>query len=465
MSVFRLIPSIDAVLQRDALRAASVRHGHDTVAAAARRAADLLRQTLGRGGPGLPDSDADAAAWIEAAALTALEAQVAPSLRRVINATGVILHTNLGRAPIADAAVRRASELAAGYTNLEYDLDAGGRGHRAVHAEHLLRALTGAEAAAVVNNNASATTLVLAALARGREVLVSRGEMVEIGGAFRVPDVMAQSGALLREVGTTNRTRPSDYGAAIGERTGLVLRVHPSNFRIEGFTERPALADLAALAHRFDLPLVEDLGSGWLGLADVETPDVLRDEPSVVGSLAAGADLVTFSGDKLLGGPQAGILVGRKAVIDRLRTHPLMRAFRADKITYATLEATLALWAEPARRVEIPVFRMLTMTLAEIDERARALAAQVRTIQGVTVALIDGASTTGGGSAPASTLPTRLVEIDAAGVTAAELMRRLRSTSPPVIARIDRDRVVIDPRTVLDADRDALAGALRAALA
>jgi L-seryl-tRNA(Ser) seleniumtransferase len=467
MSVFRVIPSTDALLERRALRDAADRHGRGAVTVAIREAAGDLRSVLEQpdaSGTAAPRDEAGAAEWIERRALTRLDEQSRPSLVRVINATGVIIHTNLGRAPLADGAMQAAARIASGYANLEYDLDAGARGHRHVHAERLLCALTGADAALIANNNAAATMLVLAALARGREVIVSRGELVEIGGGFRVPDVLAQSGAVLREVGTTNRTRASDYAAAIGERTGLLLRVHPSNFTVHGFTERPALEDLAALGRRFSVPVFEDLGSGWLGLPDVPVPPALVGEPSVTGSLRAGADLVAVSGDKLLGGPQAGIVVGRRDLIDQVRAHPLMRAVRADKITYAALEATLSLWAEPARRLEIPVYRMLTMTVEAIDARARALAASLAALEGVEASVVDGASTTGGGSAPESALPTRLVRIRAAGFSAAALDRRLRAGDPPVVARIHRDEVVIDLRTVEARDDEALGDRVAALL-
>jgi L-seryl-tRNA(Ser) seleniumtransferase len=374
----------------------------------------------------------------------------------VINATGVIIHTNLGRAPIAPAALANA-RLAEGYSNLEYDLDRGERGHRHVHAERLLCALTGAESALVVNNTAAAALLALAAIASGREVIVSRGELVEIGGGFRVPDVLAQSGATLREVGTTNRTRVADYAASINDRTAAILRVHPSNFRIEGFTERPDLGELAALAHRFKVPLIEDLGSGWLG-ADVE---VLADEPSVRASVEAGVDLVLFSGDKLLGGPQAGIIIGRTAFVDPLRTHPLMRALRVDKLTYAVLEATLALWSETPSRADVPVFRMLTMSIAEIDARARELSAQLAGLPGVRAVVIDGVSTTGGGSAPDSALPTRLVAVTVNGLSASALDAALRQAKTPVVARIQDDRVVVDVRTVRDDELSEIVDAVR----
>src|SRR5205823_5536667 len=293
-----------------------------------------------------------------------------PSLRRVLNATGVLIHTNLGRAPLAAEAIAQVVETARGYSNLELDLRDGTRGSRQDHAAALLRRLTGAEASIVVNNNAAALLLALAALAEGREVIVSRGELVEIGDGFRIPDVLARSGATLVEVGTTNRTRAEDYERAIGERTGALLRVHQSNFKIVGFTEQPPLSELARLAHRHGLPLVDDLGSGVL----VE----LGDEPSVSASVAAGADLVTFSGDKLLGGPQAGLVVGRADLVERLRRHPLQRALRADKLGLAALEGTLLLYLDPARALaEVPVLRMLREEPSVVRSRAERLAAAV----------------------------------------------------------------------------------------
>src|SRR5688500_258485 len=331
----RKIPSIEQLRQRPAMRALEAQFGRSALIEALRAEADALRQ---RASEGEPEPD-DVTGWIERTVPARLASATAASLQPVINATGVILHTNLGRAPLARAAVDRVAALS-GYTNLEYDLDNGGRGRRDLHAETLLTQLTGAEAAVVVNNNAAATLLTLAALARGREVIVSRGELVEIGGGFRVPDVMAQSGATLRGVGTTNRTRAADYAAAIGERTAAIPRVHPSNFRVEGFTERPALDELAALGRRFKIPVLEDLGSGLLA-GDVPA---LADEPRVVASVRA-ADVVMFSGDKLLGGPQSGLIVGRRELIDTVRKHPLMPAFRVDKMTYAALEATLPSYA------------------------------------------------------------------------------------------------------------------------
>jgi len=457
----RSIPSIDQLLQRPGLETLVRTVGRGAVVDALRAAADLWRAS----------PEGDAGAWIETHATARLAASSAPSLTPVINATGVIVHTNLGRAPLARVAVDRAAEVAAGYSNLEYDLAAGTRGSRHVHAERLLCALTGAEAAVVTSNNAAATMLVLATLATGREVIVSRGELVEIGGGFRVPDIMTQSGAVLREVGTTNRTRSSDYATAISDRTALILRVHPSNFRIEGFTERPALADLASLAHRFNLPVFEDLGSGWLGVPhSTPWPTALRDEPSVRDSVAAGVDLVAFSGDKLLGGPQCGLIVGRAAWVDKVRTHPLMRAVRAGKQTYAALEATLALWQQEPSRTEIPVVAMLLMPIGEIDQRARALTAKIsseaissKIASELIVEVTDGNSTIGGGAAPQSVIPTKLLSIRSTNRSAATLEAALRAGTPPVIARIQQDAVLVDLRTVAP-EHDALLARLIAAV-
>ncbi len=343
---FRIIPSIDQLRQRPGVSALAREFGDGATTTALREAAAAVRERIAAGQPAPSNSEA-AAHLIESTAGSQLTAQFRGSLRAAINATGVIIHTNLGRAPLAAAAVERLSGIARGYSNLEYDVAAGTRGSRTLHAEQLLTALTGAEAAIVVNNNAAATLLILAGLAAGREVIISRGELVEIGGGFRIPDVMAQSGATLREVGTTNRTRIADYRAAIGPRTAMVLRVHPSNFRIEGFTERPALGELAVEAHAAAIPLIEDLGSGCLSAS-------IAWEPSVQSSIAAGVDVVCFSGDKLLGGPQAGIIVGRKALVDVLRSHPLMRALRVDKLTLAALEGTLLDTSEAERHRRFP---------------------------------------------------------------------------------------------------------------
>jgi L-seryl-tRNA(Ser) seleniumtransferase len=439
MGNFRVIPSIEQLRQRAGVRSLEARYGRDALVAALREAAATFRDVLARGESGLQDEE-QVADLIARGAEAILQSGFEPSLRRVINATGVIVHTNLGRAPLAETARARVAELGAGYTNLEYDLARGGRGSRAVHAEQLLTRLTGAESAAVVNNNAGATLLMLAALASGREVLISRGELVEIGGGFRVPDVMVQSGAILREVGTTNRTRAADYSACISERTALLLRVHPSNFRIEGFTERPSLEAIVAVARQFQLPVVEDLGSGAL-------LPLVHGEPVVADSVRAGADVVCFSGDKLLGGPQAGILVGRRHLIERIRQHPLMRALRVDKLTYAALEATLIEYAAGRAVDTIPVARMLSITVSEIERRAHAVATRLAA-RGWGTEVIEGSSTIGGGSAPGIVVPTRLVALTRAGESAAAIEAALRLRRPPVIARIDRDRVVLDLRTV-----------------
>ena len=454
MASHRVIPSIEQLLQRPALERATRARGRAVVVNALRQAAAEFRASLTAGGD---SHDGDAAAWIEARARDIAEARTGASLVGVINATGVILHTNLGRAPLALAAAERAASVAAGYSNLEFDVERGTRGRRDVHAERLLCTLTGAEAAVVVNNAAAAALLGLSAIASGREVIVSRGELVEIGGGFRVPEVLAQSGATLREVGTTNRTRRSDYAAAINERTGALLRVHPSNFHIEGFTERPQLAELAELATRFNIPLIEDLGSGWLGL--IEGLPGVGHEPTVRESITAGVALVVFSGDKLLGGPQAGIAVGRRDVVATLAAHPLMRALRVDKMTYAALETTLQLWAGEDSRQTLPLVRMLAAAKTDVEQRAVAMA-QVLSSP-LSGRVIDGESTIGGGSAPGSALPTALLMLETASLSAATLSTRLRQMDPPVIARIQDDRVVLDLRTVLVEQDGVVVDALR----
>jgi L-seryl-tRNA(Ser) seleniumtransferase len=475
MSDFRLIPSIEQLRQRSAVRALEARFGAAATVDALREAASTVRGAIAGGDETLADEVA-VAGRIESTAAMRLGDAFRASLEPVINATGVIIHTNLGRAPLAAAAIERVSAIARGYASLEYDLGRGSRGRRDVHADALLCRLTGAEAAVVVNNNAAATMIVLAALAKGREVIVSRGELVEIGGGFRIPDVMAQSGASLREVGTTNKTRAADYAAAISERTALILRVHPSNFRIEGFTERPALPELVTLGRKFNIPVAEDLGSGYLALGPsgtdwgqtgVRPPSGPPSDPSVGGepavqaSVAAGVDACCFSGDKLLGGPQAGIIVGRAAVIDRIRTHPLMRALRVDKMTYAALEATLAEYAAGRARVTVPVRRMVTLSAGEIRVRAEALAAAVNALGGWRAKLVAGSSAIGGGSAPGVALPTWLVAIAKDGLTPDQLEERLRRLTPPVIARIERDQLLLDPRTVSPEQDEVLAALLR----
>jgi L-seryl-tRNA(Ser) seleniumtransferase len=456
LSDFRVIPSVEQLRQRDSMHVLETRYGRAALVDALRAETADLRQELASGLVAAVTVE-DAVDRLERGAEARLRAAMRPSLLRVINATGVIVHTNLGRAPLAEASLARVLQVAAGYTNLEYDLASGTRGRRDTHAEKLIARLTGAEAAVVVNNNAAATLLLLASLAHGREVIISRGELVEIGGGFRVPDVMAQSGAILREVGTTNRTRAADYAAAISDRTALILRVHPSNFKVVGFTERASLEELTALGRRFGVPVAEDLGSGWLGWPDrADLPEALRDEPIVSASVAGGAAVVCFSGDKLLGGPQAGIIAGQRDALDTIRRHPLMRALRVDKLTYAALEATLEEHAIGRSHDTVPVQRMLRMSAAEIGARAEMLASTLAA-RGWQTRVVDGMSTVGGGSAPGAALPTRLVELTRDGLTADHIEQHLRSQDPPVIARICNDRVVLDLRTVLPDEIDALA--------
>ena len=459
MPDYRVIPSIEQLRQRPAAQALRAQYGEAPTLDALREAAGALRGAMAAGAAA-PATTGDAMAAIERQAAERLAASFRPSLRRVINATGVVLHTNLGRAPLSPRAAARAAAIAAGYSNLEYAVAEGTRGSRHVHAEALLRAITGAEAALVTNNCAAAMLLVLSALARGREVIISRGELVEIGGGFRVPEILAQSGATLREVGTTNRTRIGDYGLAIGPRTAAIVRVHPSNFTMEGFTERVPLAELAGLARQHGIPLVEDLGSGWLHEAPPGA--ALAGEPRVQASVAAGADVVCFSGDKLLGGPQAGLLVGRAALVEQARRHPLMRALRVDKLTYAALEATLLDYAAGRAEEEVPVLRMLSLPVEGIAERAAALVERLRAA-GVPAVVVESESAIGGGSAPGRLLPTRAVALGPDAGPAAAIERRLRHGDPPVVARIDEGRVLIDPRTVLPDEDDALAEALVAA--
>jgi L-seryl-tRNA(Ser) seleniumtransferase len=447
VSDLRVIPSIEQLRQRERMQGLEARYGRSAVVDALRAETAALREQLATGAIAAVLVD-EAVERIERGTAARLRASMRPSLVRVINATGVIVHTNLGRSPLSAAAASRIADIAGGYTNLEYDLERGARGRREMHAQHLVARLTGAEAAVVVNNNAAATLLILAALAAGREVVISRGELVEIGGAFRVPEVMAQSGAILREVGTTNRTRAADYAAAISDRTALILRVHPSNFTISGFTERPSLAELAAIGARFKIPLVEDLGSGWLGWPErADLPAGLREEPIVSESIAAGVSAVCFSGDKLLGGPQAGIIAGNRETIDVIRRHPLMRALRVDKLTYAALEATLEEHAIGRGAEAVPVLQMLALSAEEVGRRAEALAASLSS-SGWRTAIAEGASTIGGGSAPGSEVPTRLLVLEREHESAVDLEARLRMLDPPIVARIQNDRVVLDLRTV-----------------
>jgi L-seryl-tRNA(Ser) seleniumtransferase len=455
---YRALPSIDRLRQRPRVGELEATYGGDATLAALREAVDEMRVQVASGAASDEADDPETvASTLERRAADRLARAFRGSLRAVINATGIIIHTNLGRAPLAPQAVVRLQQIAQGYSNLEYDLERGTRGSRRVHAETLLTRLTGAEAAVVTNNNAAAIMLILAGLAAGREVIVSRGELVEIGGGFRVPDVMTQSGATLREVGTTNRTRVADYRAAISDRTALLLRVHPSNFRIEGFTERPDLSALVTVAREAALPLVEDLGSGCL-------LDPIAGEPSVRASIEAGVDIVCFSGDKVLGGPQAGIVVGRRDPIDRLQRHPLMRALRVDKLTLAALEGTLIEYLGGQAHRTVPVLRMIALDPQEIEARTQTLAERLHG-QGWIVGLMSGSSAVGGGSAPGVELSTVLVSLEYPGLSANQLEQRLRAQDPPVVARIEHGRVVLDLRTVADDQDEVLGHRLLAAVA
>jgi L-seryl-tRNA(Ser) seleniumtransferase len=408
----------------------------------------------------LAGNSAPTQADILAAAVMLVRESTHSHLRPVINAAGAILNTNLGRAPLSQRAIQRISEIASGYSNLEFDLEAGERGSRQSHTRNLLRALAGTEDALVVNNNAAATLLVLATLAAGREVIVSRGELVEIGGGFRVPDILAQSGARLVEVGTTNRVRVADYANAITPDTALVLSVHPSNFRIIGFTQSPTLVELATLAHERNLPLIRDLGSG--AVFDTNRWG-LAHESSIQDCVRAGIDVICFSGDKLLGGPQAGIIVGKRSLLERIERHPLMRAMRCDKLTLAALEATLQSYQDGSAETELPVWRAITTPLDETRARASRWV-QALGEEGISAEVISGETTIGGGSLPGETLPTALCAIPARSasieVDATRLARFLRNGSPSVVARVVRDQVIFDPRTVAPEQDDALVAAI-----
>ncbi len=451
----RSLPSVDRVLSEPALREALARGPRGRVVEAIRAQLEQARAEITAGDDGDCSSEA-----VAQAAARSLEQQRQPSLRRVINATGVVLHTNLGRAPVSDAAAEAMAEAAAGYANLEFDLDSGERGSRADHLEALLQAVTGADYGVAVNNNAAALYLVMSAFCRGREVLVSRGEAVEIGGGFRIPDVIRQAGAELVEVGTTNRTRAADYADAVSDNTAAILRVHSSNFRIIGFTEQPALAELRQIADKQRIMLIDDVGSGCL----LDTREFgLAYEPRPQDSVAAGADLTLFSGDKLLGGPQAGIIVGaRREDLPRLsprfhwlRSHPLMRALRLDKATIAGLAVTLQHYLDEEAVEAVPVWRMIA---AEADA-LRARAEAWRSALGIGEVEAS-ESPIGGGSLPGETRPTSVWSLE--HPRASELAQRLRSAEPPIIARVERGRLLLDPRTVLPAEDEPLIAALQA---
>ncbi|NMA54433.1 MAG: L-seryl-tRNA(Sec) selenium transferase [Firmicutes bacterium] len=457
----RSIPAVEQLLATARAEDLVAIHGREQVLAAARAVTAEVRQLIlaAEQKKQLPVLDAG---FFERRLQRQVEIQTEPDLIPVINATGVVLHTNLGRAPLAPEACRAIVKIASGYSNLEYELESGKRGSRHSHLEKILCRLTGAEAAAVVNNNAAAVLLSLAALAAGREVVVARGQLVEIGGSFRIPEVMAASGCCLKEVGTTNKVYLSDYEHAIGDETALLLKVHTSNYRVLGFTETVAAAQLVSLGRTYGIPVVEDLGSGVL--VDLSTKG-LEKEPPVQESIAAGVDVVTFSGDKLLGGSQAGIIVGRKIYLDRIKCHPLARAVRVGKLTLAALEATLRLYLNPKRVWEqVPTLRALSQDPKEIKRRAQKLAEAINQYSSSLSAEVKpDTSEVGGGSLPLTRLPTYVVAVTAAGVPAQNLTANLRQGKPPVVARIAAEQVLLDLRTVAPSEEKQLVATVAAA--
>ncbi len=454
-SELRRLPSVDKLISEERIRQLREIYTHELIVDVVRQRLEESRLAIMRG-ISCPSSDE-----IVDSICSRLQMLAQSSLRPVINASGVILHTNLGRAPLSKEATTAMELVAADYCNLEFDLDSGARGSRNVHIEQLLCQLTGAEAALVVNNNASAVLLALTALAKRKEVIVSRGQAVEIGGGFRIPDVMRQSGAKLVEVGTTNCTYIHDYEQAVSPRTAAILRVHTSNFRVEGFTHSVVLEEMMALGNEHGLPVFDDLGSGCF--LDT-TAYGLAPEPMVQQSIALGVDLAFFSGDKLVGGPQAGVIVGKKLFVDKLKRHPLARAIRIDKIRLAGLAATLVHYLKGEALEKIPVWRMISMSLDDVEERARSWAQAI----GDLAQVIEGETMIGGGSLPGSTLSTRLVAVGEKGSRrnlAQSLARRLRHNEPPVIGRISGDVLLLDPRTVFPEEDDVVLRALSNAVA
>ncbi|HBI43658.1 MAG TPA: L-seryl-tRNA(Sec) selenium transferase [Planctomycetales bacterium] len=448
---FRHLPSVTDVLAAPPLREAATVHAHERIVEAIRAELDGLRERLREGAAVEEQAGAEAVA---ARVAIHLERDHLPKLRLVINATGVVLHTNLGRAPMADEAARAAYEAARGYLNLELDLETGKRSARQDAVRDWICRLTGAESATAVNNCAAATVIVLRALCQGKEVIVSRGQLIEIGGSFRIPEIMAVSGAVLREVGTTNITRLADYENALGPNTGALLRVHTSNYRVSGFTKSVSLADLVALGKKHNVPVIDDVGSG--ALVDFARFG-LNGEPLPRESIAAGADVTLFSGDKLLGGPQAGIIAGGKEWIQKIEKDPLMRAFRLDKMTLAALEATLRLYLNESRALhEVPVLAMLSTPLSELRERAQALAARLQATPGLKAAAREDAAYVGGGSLPDQAMPTWIVEVEADGVSEEELARRLRTGEPAVMGRLQGGKLLLDVRTIFVEQEPAL---------
>ncbi len=456
-ALFKNIPKVDRILQWPEIRALIPLYPRPVVLDAVRSVLDALRAEI-RDGESSGESVEERA--ISERIVSRLRASTAPSLKRVINGTGVVIHTNLGRSLLPETVKEKLLDAAFSYTNLEFDIAGAKRGSRYSHVEPLLCRLTGAEAALVVNNNAAAVLLALSALARGKEVIVSRGELVEIGGSFRIPDVMRQSGAILKEVGTTNRTHPSDYRGAIGPETGLLLKVHPSNFAIVGFTSELNVADLVIIGRESGIPVMADMGSG--NLLDLSAAGI-PGEPMVQDFVKAGVDLVTFSGDKLLGGPQAGIIVGRRSYLEILKKHPLLRALRIDKLTLAALEETLRLYLDERQaRQHVPTVRMLLEDAGSLAARGRKIVRVIRkSLSGTgNVSLVDGFSQAGGGSLPLLELPTKLLSISLRGISSAKLEQHLRNYPIPILGRVRQDTFLLDLRTILDPDIQVIVSAL-----
>jgi L-seryl-tRNA(Ser) seleniumtransferase len=457
---YRNLPSVNDILETPPIRELGKDHAHDLIVAAIRRELELLRQRLTQGET--VDGKANTAS-VAARVVERLGQELRPKLRAVINATGIVLHTNLGRAPIAEEAAKAAYEAARGYLNLELDLETGERSSRQNAIREWVCRLTGAESATAVNNNAAATVIALRALCQGKEVIVSRGQLIEIGGSFRIPEIMAVSGAVLREVGTTNITRLTDYERAIGPATGALMQIHCSNYRISGFTKSVPLADLVELGKKRGLPVIDDIGSG--ALLDFSRFG-FQGEPVARQSIAEGVDLVLFSGDKLLGGPQAGILAGRKDLIQLIEKDPLMRALRLDKMTLAALEATLRIYLNEERALqEVPGLRMLGVPLAELRQRAEGLAVRLRQVGGLAkVKVSEDVAFVGGGSLPDQSMKTFVLEIEVQGLRDEELAYRLRTGSPAVIGRLRGGRMVLDVRTVFSYQEDGLIAAVQKAV-
>ncbi len=459
-NLLRTLPSVDQLLNNSEVGPLTKEYGRDAVVSIARAVLGAMRSELVNDETSLHADDISVENIIRRIA-SCLQRKATPSLRYALNATGVILHTGLGRAMLAPKAVDAINDVIRGYCNLAIDLDTGERGHRDSHLNALLCELTGAQAATIVNNNAAATMLILNTLAKGKEVIVSRGQLVEIGGSFRMPEVMETSGAILKEVGTTNKTHLRDYAAAIGNNTGAIMRVHQSNYRIVGFTEQPSIQELVQLGNKHNLPVIDDLGSG--ALIDLKEFG-LETEPMVQESISTGVDVACFSGDKLIGGPQSGVIVGKAKTLERIRKNPLARAFRGGKITLAGMEATLRIFLNRDRlRDEHPTYRMLSLSLGELENRANTVAEALRDLDGeqAEIRVVDGATQVGSGSVPTETVPTKLLTVRQIYLSATSLAKRLRYNSPSIFARVHKESVSFDFRTIQPEEDAFIEAALR----